>query len=511
MTRRILCLVLVACLFAPACSGKKPSGLREGSIGLREDGSPFVAFNVWVHCGSRHDPAGKEGLAALTAACLAGGAGGRYSSEEILDKLYPMAAEITASVDKEMTDFTGYIYKDNLEDYYSIFKDVLVAPAFRPDDFERIKADTISYLRQTRRFSDDEELGKELLYREMYRGTPYEHPEEGYVTSVASLSLDDVKSFYSRYYTRNNVTVAVGGGFPPGFKRRVRDDFDVLPDGDISDEDAIKPSPFRGIHVLLVEKDTDSSPVSIGAPMDLLRSDDDFYPMMIFNSAMGEHRNLRGRLLQVIRQARGLNYGDYTYIEAFPHGGATQLPPVNVGRRSQIFEVWLRPVAATEPGSLHDRVLFAVRAALRELKAAVDNGMSEETFEATRHFLKNYSANYGNTLSRRLAYRVDDVFYGLTGSGFLASIRPGLDKVTLNDVNDAVRRHILLQNLWIVIITRDAEELKKKLVSGAPTPIGYPGPQAQEILDEDEAIAAFPIPVKEENVRIVDIDDVFEK
>jgi hypothetical protein len=43
-----------------------------------------------------------------------------------------------------------------------------------------------------------------------------------------------------------------------------------------------------------------------------------------------------------------------------------------VARRSQLFEIWIRPIAMTAPGNLHDRSLFATRAAIRELDRLVE-------------------------------------------------------------------------------------------------------------------------------------------
>jgi zinc protease len=328
---------------------------------------------------------------------------------------------------------------------------------------------------------------------------------------VDSITLDDVKTFYARHYTRNNVTVAVGGGYPAGYEKKVRADFDTLPSGQIAHLPKPQPSAIQGIHILLVEKDAKASPVSIGFPYTLLRSDNDFHTMMLFNSWMGEHRNSSGRLYQVIRETRGMNYGDYTYIEAYPKGYATQVPPTNVSRSSQQFEIWLRPIAATTPGTLHDRTLFALRAALRELTEVIQHGMKAESFEETRKFLRNYTVNYGATLSRRLAYSVDDAFYRIPHPGFLASIKSGLDALTLEQVNAAVKKHLQAQNMQIVIITKDAEALKKKLLSAAPTAITYAGPQGKEVLEEDKIIAAFPIPVAEKDIKIISINDVFER
>jgi zinc protease len=267
----------------------------------------------------------------------------------------------------------------------------------------------------------------------------------------------------------------------------------------------------NGIEVLIVEKETDASPVSMGFPVAFVRSDPDFMGMLAMNTWFGQHRNGFSRIYQVIREQRGMNYGDYSYIEAFPLGYTTTQPRVNVPRRSQLFEIWIRPISMTEPGTLHDRVLFATRAALRELKAIVDNGMTEETLGATQQFLRNYTIPWGSTIGRRLGYRLDDAFYGIGGEGFLASIRPGLAALQLDRVNASIKKYLQCDNLHVVFITRDAEEMKEKLVRGVATYTTYNSEPSPEHKAEDEEIANFPIPVKEENITIISIDDVFEK
>jgi zinc protease len=206
-----------------------------------------------------------------------------------------------------------------------------------------------------------------------------------------------------------------------------------------------------------------------------------------------------------------MNYGDYSYIEAYPRGYSTQVPPVNVSRRSQIFEVWLRPIALTAPGTLHDRALFGFRAALREVAALAGKGITAAAFNTQRGFLKNYYVNFANTSGRRLAYRIDDSFYGIPDPGFLASTPKGLDALTLNQVNAALKKHLNSNNLWVVFITKDAEGLKQKLLAGSPTNITYSGKQPQEVLDEDKIIASYPVPVRPQNLTVIRIDDVFEK
>lgn len=479
-------------------------------IELREDGSPFVAFNVWVRSGAASDPKGKEGLASLTAALMAGGATTADSFEGILQKLYPLAAGYSAQVDKEMTVFTGRVHRDNLDAFYALFRNALLSPAFSEGDFNRVKSQRLNALERGRRYSRDEELSKQLLYSMAYEGTPYEHPEEGYVSSVRAITLDDVKAFYRTHYVRNNIVAGIGGGYPAAFAAKLRADIDTLPEGQVARVPAPEPKKPSGVKVLIVEKPTEASAISFGYPITLLRSDPDFVPMLVANSYLGEHRNSVGRLYQAIRETRGMNYGNYSYIEAFPAGYATQQPRVNVARRSHLFEIWVRPISQTAPGNLHDRTLFATRAAWFELQKLANDGMTPGQVAESKQFLRNYVATWGTTISRRLGYKIDDAFYGIEGDGYLRSLRARLDAVTPEQVNAAIRRHLQDDNMYVVVITADAAAFKQKLLAGSPTSITYAGTRPDALLAEDKIIASFPIKVSEADIRIVPIDKVYE-
>jgi zinc protease len=419
-----------------------------------------------------------------------------------------MAAGYGYNVDKEMTVFRGRIHRDNLDTYYELFRNSLLSPAFRQEDFDRVKSQRMNFLERSRRFSRDEELSKELLFTTAYAGTPYEHPEEGYVESVRSITLDDVRGFYDTYYINSNVVVGVGGGYAVGFPQQVRADMNTLPQGTVAAVPAPEPAMPDGFKVLIVEKETDATAISLGFPISLVRGDPDFFALMAVNSWFGEHRNSFSHLYQVIREARGMNYGDYSYIEAYPLGYTTQVPPTNVARRSHLFEIWIRPISLTAPGNLHERTLFATRAALRELKDLVDNGMDPDTVEATRQFLRNYTVNWGSTITRRLAYAIDDEFYSFPGDGYLNAIRPGLEELTADRVQAAIERHLQYDNMYIIFITADAEGMKQKLLSGVATPITYAGERSAEHMAEDELIASFPIPVDEDDITIIGINEV---
>lgn len=465
--------------------------------------SPFVTFRIWIKAGSASDPAGKEGLAYLTASLIGEGSTRANAYEMILKKMFPMAASYSVQVDREMTVLRGTVHKDHLQEYYALLKDALLVPAFREDDFTRLKTDQANFLATTLRYSSDEELGKALLHSVAFAGSSYAHPEQGLVHSVKTLTLDDVRAFYAKHYTRSNIVFGIAGGFGENLAAQIRKDLELLPAG----SPAVTPLPpalpaKKGLHVYIVEKETRSTAISFGHPIGLTRANDDFYPMMIANSWLGEHRNSSAHLYQVMREARGLNYGDYSYIEWFPQGGRFSFPPPNAARHRQMFEVWIRPV-------VNDIRHFALRQASREIAMFAQNGMTKEDFELTRNFMLSYSLNYAPTESYRLGFKLDDLFYGIAQS-HLDRIGERVKNTTLEQVNAAIRKYIDPANLDIVIVTQDAAPLKKALVENASSPIKYDSPTPQAILDEDKLIQDYKLPIAAENVEIIPVEKVFE-
>jgi zinc protease len=464
---------------------------------------PNVVFKLWFKTGSQDDPPGKEGLAALVGALISEGGTKTKSYDQILKELFPLAAGYGVSVDKEMTVITGSVHRDKLDAFYGLFVDVVLNPGFRAEDFERLRENAINGIEKSLRFSSDEELGKAALTAEVFRGTPYAHIPEGTVESLRSITLDDVRAFWEARYAQGNLVIALGGAYPPELERRLQADLARLAPGAPAPTAASVAPEIHGRQVLIVEKPGPSTAISFGFPIDLARGSKEYYALWIANSWLGEHRNSSSHLYQVIREARGINYGDYSYIEAFPGGGFRHVPPTGVGRRSQMFEVWIRPVP-------EERAVFSLRAALREVEHLVANGLTEEQFEFTRRFLKGYIQHFADSTEARLGYAVDDRFYGLDES-HLARFRRMLDEVTLADVNAAVKKHLQAENLVIAMVTADAAKMKEALVSGATSPIDYGGiEKPAEILAEDREIERHPLGIGAEDVRIVPVQEMFE-
>ncbi|MDT8323773.1 MAG: pitrilysin family protein [Bacteroidota bacterium] len=468
---------------------------------LPVEDDPTVSFRVWFKTGSQADPAGLEGISALTAAMMTEGATESHSYEDILSALYPMAASYGATVDKEMTVFSGRIHKDNLPEYYPLFINAILKPAFSEEDFTRIRTDMINGIEKSLRYADDEELGKAALYTFVYDNTPYGHLDVGTVSSLEAITLEDVRAHYRTCFTRGNVVIGLGGGYEDTLLTRLEQDLALLPEGAPVQPGAPAPLPLEGRHVLLVEKECNATAISFGFPIDVVRGDEDFWALALFNSWFGEHRNSSSHLYQVIREARGMNYGDYSYIEIFPNGGRRQMPAPNHARRQQMFEVWLRPVQ-------HQHRHFALRAAIRELQQVIDSGMTQEDFALTQKFLDKYALHYATTTMDRLGYAIDSRFYGIDGD-YVSLFREKIAGLTLEEVNAAIRRHLQSDNLRIAMVTNGAEEFATALAVDAPSPVTYETPKPEEILAEDKDIEVYPLGIAREDIRIVPVEEMF--
>jgi zinc protease len=203
-----------------------------------------------------------------------------------------------------------------------------------------------------------------------------------------------------------------------------------------------------------------------------------------------------------LRGSRGLNYGDYAYIENFIQDGWTTFPLPNIPRRQQHFEIWLRPVPPQNS-------LFALRAALYETDKLIREGIPDAGFEATRTFLANYTTLWAQDVSRRLGYAIDGV---VTGKDIVKELQARLPKMSKADVDRAVRKHLTLSGLTIAIVADKAQALADKLASDAPTPITYDtAGTPPDILAEDRIIEKFSVPLSKGAVRVVPVEQMFER
>lgn len=484
-------------------------------------GSNKVVFKFMFRNGSMADPAGQEGLTFLTTSLVGDGGTSTMTSTQVKDFLYPMAAQISYSIDKEVAIFTFEVHVDHVEAFYPVMIDLLTRPRMDEGDFNRLKSNQENYVKQVIRTSSDEEYSKKALEDLLFRGTRYQHMSAGTVSGIASLTLAACKTHYHNYFRQDNLMVGIAGNYSPALFDRLKADVKKLPPGAPKLPEPVTARQPDGIQVEIISKEGAlGSAIFTGAPLPITRRDDDFAALMVANSWLGEHRKSYSRLYQKIREQRSMNYGDYSYIEWYANGGGNMLPPSGVPRNANYFAIWIRPVQIAKGlkeqyPELSDITIghahFAIRMAIRELDLLIRNGMTKEDFELTRTFLRSYIKLYAQTPERQLGYLMDSKFYGR--KDYLAEMDILLAKLTLDDVNQAIRKYWRSDSMFITIVTDESEAgpLAESLEKNLPSPMSYSDSLREslpeDLLKEDEEVARFPLNVK--SVRIVDSNETF--
>jgi zinc protease len=506
--RRLAAALLVAAapLLAASPSWSAAPAKGPGSIEvveLHSDTSPLVSIRLQFNAGSIYDPPGKEGVASLTGLMIAQAGTRKHTYSALTEAFYPMAASIGVDVDREVAVLEGTVHRDQLDAYAGLLEEALLQPSFAESDFQRNKAQLLSTLTDTLRAGSDELLGLEAIQDEIFAGHPYGHPAEGTVEALQRLTIDDVKAFYREHFTQGSLMLGIAGGYPQGPKgavARLTKDLSALPAGKKGRKELPAAPRLAGRNITLIEKQTSTVGISLGFPLPVNRSDPDYFPLMVANSYLGEHRSFYGRLMTELRSARGLNYGDYSYIEYLANPPGTEEPTPNVPRRQQYFSVWIRPVAPAD-------AQFALRNALYEVQNLHDRGMAQKDFEATRDLLVNYSKLWAGSLSTRLGFLMDSRFYGTPY--YIDEIEARLKTLTLEQVNAAARKYLDPASFDAVLVTGNAQALKDALEKDAPNPKKYTNPVAPAVLEADKTIQALKIqPAK---IEVVPVDQVFQK
>ncbi|MBI4546369.1 MAG: insulinase family protein [Ignavibacteriae bacterium] len=503
--KRVLSIVIVLTMgLTTILHANDQPGLKFTEI--RSSNSPLVSFRIVLRAGAINDPKGKEGLNAFTAYMIAEGGTKDLTYSQVVEKLYPWAANVSVQADQELTTFIGNVHRDHLDAFYTLFSDLLLRPRFDPSDFQRLKDQGINYLTTILRSADDENLGKQALNAFLFEDHPYGKTEFGTVQGLSAITLDDIKEYYTNTYTQANVWIGIAGGYPLSLVERIRKDFLILPVGTVKEVPLSQPVPIKDMEVLIVEKPTRAYAVSMGYPISITRKEKDFYALLVANSYFGEHRTFNGVLMNRLRGDRGLNYGDYSYIEKFVGGvsSGSRFPDLNTPLRLQFFSIWLRPI---QPENTH----FGIRNALFELKNLIEKGISKEDFEQTRKFVINYSKLWAATLNRRLGYQMDSEFYGT--DYYIDCIEQELKMLTVDDVNAAIKKYLHPSDIKIAVVV-DAgkgQEFLNAMMTNKPSPIKYASPVSQNILDQDKLIEVFPLTVSKEKSKVVSANELFEK
>ncbi|MGF1739417.1 M16 family metallopeptidase [Photobacterium satsumensis] len=177
-------------------------------LGTEYRETPTVELQMVVPAGRRFEPEGKAGLAKLTASMMAE-ASQKSTVEELSSRLDRLGSTVSFSAGKYGTVVSVTSLTKYLPETLDIMQERLFQPAFDSADFDRVKQQALEgiiYEHQRPAW-----LAGQATREVLFGGTSFSLPPEGTKASLESLTLEDVKAFYRRYYTPNGADIVVVG------------------------------------------------------------------------------------------------------------------------------------------------------------------------------------------------------------------------------------------------------------------------------------------------------------
>ncbi len=312
MITRLAASALIALLLpvtAKAITVKSVQGPTGVETWLSEEHAlPMIAVNISLPAGSAYDPRDKPGLANMMASLLDEGAG-ELTSDAFKQALESRAIRLTASADRDYVVVTLTTLKENADEAFRLAALALGHPRFDAEAVERMRVSLLASLKQED--EDPARVAVKAWYAAYFGAHPYAHPTAGTPAGIAAIKSDDIKNFAVDYLVRGGIKVAVSGDITElQLKKYLQQLFLSLPAKSVpvvaKPTDVGKPASHTIVR-------NEAAPVAVFGSPGPMRADPDYIPAFVANYILGGG-SFSARLMDQVRDKRGLTYGIYTQI-----------------------------------------------------------------------------------------------------------------------------------------------------------------------------------------------------
>lgn len=285
---------------------KSPGGI---TAWLVEDHSvPVISMNFgFKGAGALLDPPDKQGLSRMLSNTMDEGAGD-IDSEHFQKELQDLS--ITLHFGSGRDDFTGTLktLTQNKKRAFELLTLSLTKPRFDDEPVERMRSANQSRIKSS--LSDPEWIAARILNDRAFAGHPYAQNSGGTLSTLKSITPDDLRAFHKEHIGKNNLLVAVAGDISKEELAALLDSvFGSLPDVTMPDVPPALDLQNAG-NTYVYDMDTPQTIVEIMHP-GIDRHDPDYHAAQIMNFILGSS-GFGSRLMEEIREKRGLTYGIYS-------------------------------------------------------------------------------------------------------------------------------------------------------------------------------------------------------
>lgn len=374
---------------------------------LVEDHSiPFTALELRFRGGTSLDDPDKRGAVYLMSGLIEEGAGD-MDARTYARALESLAASFRYNAGDDTVSISAQFLTENRDEVVDLLRTTIHEPRFDQDAVERVKAQVLSGLRSDQ--TDPNDIAGRSFAQMAYGDHPYGSEGKGTLESVSALTRDDVVAAYDAVFAKDRLYVGAVGDI-------TAEELGALLDKLLADlPETGKPIPDRADvnipgGVSVVEFDTPQS-VALFGHAGIDRDDEDFFAAFLLNHILGGG-GFESRLMQEVREERGLTYGVATYL----------VP-------KDLASVYLGSVS-----SANDRIAETVDVIRAEWARAATDGVTQKELDDAKTYLTGaYPLRFdGNG-------RIAGIMVGMQMQGlpidYIATRNDKVNAVTLEEVN----------------------------------------------------------------------------
>jgi zinc protease len=394
-----------------------------------EHSLPFVTLQLLIDSGSRRDPSGEEGLAYLTAKGLLHGTSKR-TINQINEELDFMGASLNSSSGRDYATLSLRVLKKDLDKGFDLFMEVLTQPTFPDEEIKREIEKTLAAIQSEE--DRPEEVAEKAFLKALFLNSPYGHPVEGTKESVSKLTRESVVRFYRSYYHPNNAILTVVGD--------IKDDeikSNLIPRLEKWSMREIPKLPF------ITKFEKEQKTVKVNRPITqaniilgnegVSRENPDFYALTVMNYILGGG-GFASRLMEVIRNKRGLAYSVTSFFDPGKYPGSFQI------------------VLQTKNPSARE----AISLSLQQMERIRKEPVTEKELEEAKKYLIGSFPMRLDTQGKLANFLSQVEYYGL-GLGYPEKYPSLIRSVTREDVLRVAKKYLHPEK-YVLVIVADLKE-----------------------------------------------------
>lgn len=439
LKRWALPLVLLIACTLPAAAMKIERVVSPGGIEawlVRDSMLPVVALEFSFRGGAALDPPGKEGRALMAMNLLTEGAGD-LDSQAFAAQLEDRAISMDFDAGPDSLQGSLKTLNEHRDVAIDLMRQAMVKPRFDPPDVERVRAGTLATI--AREAENPDVIARRTWMETAFPDHPYGRPVRGTRQTVTSLTVADFRDFISARLARDNLVVGVVGDITPDDLGRLLDRaFGELP-ARSAPAGVADAAPAGAGRTLIIRRPVPQSILVLGEN-GVKRDDPDWFAASLVNYVLGGG-GFNSRLMEEVREKRGLTYGIYTSLATYDHAGL------------------LMGSSSTE----NSRAARALEVTREVWRTMYERGPTDEELANAKRFLTgSFALRLDSTT--QIARTLVAVQYDRLGIDYLNQRDALIERVTMDDARRVAKRLLDPAALLTVIVGQpegiDGEEAK---------------------------------------------------